>query len=411
MAVKLTEAVIRRLAAAPLGKRVEKPDALAPGLVLRVNDKGAKQWLARYRLHGKQAKLALGAWPALGLAEARDKARQVRELAEAGVDPRPAAEAERAEIAEAAKTFADLAEQYIARECPRLAEGRTLESLLRREIIPALGSVAVGDLRKRHAVRLLDKLVDSGRLGVARRAHWVIKRITKWSQLRDEIEVDPFAGLPCPMGKARRERVLSHDELRTLWQAWLAQGYPFGPLQRLLLLTATRRTEAAEMRWDELDDPDRPTVWELPASRTKNGRAHLVPLSQPARALIAELPRFVGPFVFTTQGGERPVSGFTKARERADKLSEKIAGEAVEDWGWHDLRRTARTELARLGISDEVAERVLNHAPGGLLETYNRHRYRAEIAEALERWAAELLRIVGESEAEPRVIAIGEARR
>lgn len=407
MAIRLTDAAVRRLAAAPEGKRVEKPDALAPGLVLRINDAGRKDWTVRYRLQGKQRKLSIGTWPAMGLPEARDRAREIRDRASQGIDPRPEQEAEREAVQEAARTFGDLAEQYIARECPRLAEGRTLASLLRREVIPALGSVAVGDLRKRHAVRLLDKIVDSGRMGVARRSHWVVKRITRWSVLRDEIETDPLAGLPCPVAKVRRERVLSDDELRALWPVWDAVGYPFGPLQRLVLLTATRRGEAAEMRWDELDDADSRAVWTLPGARTKNGREHRVPLSAPARELLAGLPRWGGPYVFSTTDGERPVSGFTKAKARTLRL----AGDAVGDFGLHDLRRTARTGMARLGVPDEVAERVLNHSTGGLIEIYNRHRYEAEIADALERWGAEVLRIIGEAEpAGAEVVALAPRR-
>lgn len=259
------------------------------------------------------------------------------------------------------------------------------------------------DLRKRHAVRLLDRLADSGRMGVTRRAHWVMKRISLWGVLRDEIEMDPLAGLPCPVPKARRERVLSHDELRALWAAWEVQGYPFGAMQMLLLLTAVRRAEIAEMTWAELDDTETPTRWTIPAGRTKNGRAHVVPLSASARAIIADLPRFTGPFVFSTRDGERPVSGFTKARERADRLVVELADKEeakLPHWTWHDLRRTARTEMARLGIADVVAERVLNHTQPGLVETYNRFRYETEIADALARWGAEVMRIVRDSPAD-----------
>ena len=263
--------------------------------------------------------------------------------------------------------------------------------------------VALSDLRKRHAVRLLDRLVDSGRMGVTRRAHWVIKRITRWGVLRDEIAMDPLAGLPCPAPKARRERVLDHGELRALWAAWGVQGYPFGLMQKLLLLTAVRRAEMAEMTWAELDDPETPTRWLIPACRTKNGREHVVPLSRPARAILTEMPRFTGPFVFSTLGGKRPVSGFTKARDRVDKLVVELAEDeegAIPHWTWHDLRRTARTEMARLGIADAVAERVLNHTQPGLVETYNRFRYEAEKADALERWGAEVMRIVCDSPAD-----------
>ena len=279
----------------------------------------------------------------------------------------------------------------------------------------AAGKMQQGQLHaesERDAIRLLDRIIDSGRLGVARRAHWLVKRICRWAEIRDEIEMDPLSGLPCPIEKVRRERVLSHDELRLLWPAWDKQGYPFGPMQRLILLTAVRRNEASEMEWSELDDPEAPTAWAIPGSRTKNGRAHRLPLSQPARDLLRSLPRWGGPHVFSTQDGHRPVSGFSKAKDRTNRLAAELAddGEPLAAWGLHDLRRTVRTEMARLGIADAVAEKVLNHTAPGLIETYNRHAYDAEMADAFERWGAELLRIVGEREAEGNVLRIGAAK-
>lgn len=231
MATKLTAAAINRLPAAPSGKRIERPDALAPGLELRINDKGRKDWLVRYRIDGRQRKMALGAWPGLQLAEAREKAHEARENAKAGIDPRQAAEAARrdeqraAEVAaEASRSFGDLAEAYVAREIPRLADGGNLESLLRREILPEIGSIALGDFQRRHAVRLLDKLADSGRPGTAQKSAWLVKRIFVWAQDRDEIEINPVAGLKAPVKAAPRDRALSHGELSTLWGVWRALG-------------------------------------------------------------------------------------------------------------------------------------------------------------------------------------------
>lgn len=169
------------------------------------------------------------------------------------------------------------------------------------------------------------------------------------------------------------------------------------------------------MTWSEIDDPERPAIWTIPAGKAKNGREHRVPLSGPARDLLSAVPRFTGPHVFTSGDGARPVSGFSKAKTRADALAAEIAKRAGVDppeaWTWHDLRRTCRTELARLGVSDEVGERVLNHAGDGLVRVYNRFAYEREIADALERWGAELQRIVGEAEPAGAVVALAEARR
>ena len=416
---RLTEAGISRLPAAPEGERVEHADALAPGLVLRISDTGSKRWQVRFRVGGRAARMSLGAWPDLTLAEARKRAREVREQADAGVDPRDAREAEkrRAEAearkeAEAARTFGDLAEAYVGRECSRLANGRELESLIRRELIPELGAVPLGDFRRRDMVRLLDRLMDAGQAAKARKLHWLGCRIFRWALGRDEIETDPLAGLPTPAAHRSRDRVLGDGELALLWEAWERQGFPFGSMGRLLLLTGARRSEVAEMRWRELDDGDDPALWTLPAERTKTGEARVIPLSSAARAVLAEVPRWAltGEFVFTTTAGRRPVSGFSRAKARTDRIAAEVAAERgvepPEPWGLHDLRRTARTLLARVGVSDEVAERCIGHVGGSrLLLTYNRHKYESEMADAFERLASEVQRIA-EGRAGAEIVAL-----
>lgn len=399
MATKLTEAAISRLRSAPAGKRVERPDALAPGLVLRINDSGRRDWLVRYRLDGRQLKLALGSWPAVGLSEARERARRIRDEAASGVDPKAAQKAAAAKAVETARTFGELAEAYLSRDAARLATASEIVSNVRNRLVPVIGDVRLADLRKRHLVSLTDALVDAELPGAALRSHQTAKRITSWALGRDEIEADPFAGLPPPVTKTARDRALTDAELRILWQAFGERANPFGHLFRFLLLTATRRNEAAEMTWRELDNPNAATVWEIPAERAKNGVAQIVPLSAPARAIIADVPREGrGPFVFSSTGGARPVSGFSRAKTAVDKAATRLNdGEPLAEWRLHDLRRTARTGMARLGIPDEIAERCLGHVGGSqLLRTYNVHRYRAEIADALERWAAEVQRLIGQ---------------
>lgn len=422
-ATVLTEPAISRMKAAPAGERLERPDRLAPGLALRITPTGAKSWIVRYRVAGRrQGKIALGPWPAISVTEARERAREIRGKAAAGMDPRGEREAAQAAAKqqaqaekEARRTFADLAEEYIKREATKKKTGSEIESILRREIIPALGDKVLTEIRRRDAVRLLDDLVDGGRPGTALKAHWVVKRVFNWGVTRDELDASPMSALERPVEKTSRERALSHDEIAILWPAWTRHGFPFGVMQKLLLLSGARRNEVADLMWRELDDPDAPTTWTIPAERAKNGREHKLPLSQPARALLAAIPRGAGPFVFSTTDGERPVSGFSRAKSITDRyVAEDIAragAEPMQEWRWHDLRRTCRTEMARLGVPSEVAERVLNHAGDPLVRTYNTHRYQSEMADALERWGAELLRIVGEREAPGNVTRLAAASR
>ncbi|PKQ03471.1 MAG: hypothetical protein CVT71_03135 [Alphaproteobacteria bacterium HGW-Alphaproteobacteria-10] len=227
--------------------------------------------------------------------------------------------------------------------------------------------------------------------GAARKAYEAARRVTSWAVGRGKLEHDPFARMAPPAKGAPKERALDDRELSIAWRAAGELGYPFGPMCRLLIVTATRRNEAADMTWGELDNADAPALWRIPAERAKNGLEHRIPLSAQARAIIAGLPRWRSPFVFSTTDGERPVSGFNRAVKRLARavaaIVEREGGKPVEPFTLHDLRRTARTGLARLGVGREVAERALNHVGGSVLErTYNRHRYEVEIGRALQTW-------------------------
>lgn len=189
-----------------------------------------------------------------------------------------------------------------------------------------------------------------------------------------------------------RERVLADDELRAVWDAAGVAGYPFGVLIWLLILTGQRVSELAEMAWSEVDLDK--ALWTVPALRMKGNRAHVVPLAPSALSLIKGLPRFAGPFMFTTTAGVRPVSGFSKAKARIDRLS------GVANWRLHDLRRTMRTHLSALPVQDIVRELVIAHARPGLHKVYDLHAYEVEKRQCLELWEQRLRGIV-----EPRSLA------
>jgi integrase len=211
------------------------------------------------------------------------------------------------------------------------------------------------------------------------------------------------------------------DELRWFWSACDQLGEPFGPLLKLLLLTGCRRSEVAEMTWSELS-PDG-SVWTIPGARTKNHRTHEVYLPPLARDLLASMHKIEGKagFVFTTTG-KTPVSGWGKLKARLDGRMAKAAapeGRAVPDWRLHDLRRTAATGMAELGIAPHIVEATINHISGhkgGVAGVYNRAVHIEERKAALERWAAHVHAVVTDTAAKViplhRVTAIGgEARQ
>jgi integrase len=229
--------------------------------------------------------------------------------------------------------------------------------------------------------------------------------------------------------ETERDRVLSYDEIKLVWQAFDTIGWPFGPICKLLLLTGARRDEIGALRWREIDltplkvetaavEGEGLLVNELsglrvllPRERVKNKRGHIIPLSDDAAEIFKTLPHVEGKegFVFTTTG-KTPVSGFSRAKVKIDRailraLQEqaKLRGEdpdkvsPLPHWILHDLRRTVATNLQKLGVRLEVTESVLNHisgSRGGIVGVYQRHEYASEKRHALDHWAKRLAVIV-----------------
>jgi len=158
---------------------------------------------------------------------------------------------------------------------------------------------------------------------------------------------------------------------------------------RLLLLTAVRRSEAARMTWSEVNLDN--VLWVIPAHRTKSSAPHEVPLSGMAVDLLRSLPRLAGDFVFSANGGRAPIKGFGKFK---DTIDARAAPPGLMEWRFHDLRRTARTNLSSLGVAPFIAELILGHQQKDVHRVYDTHRYQAEKRDALERWANRLRDIV-----------------
>ena len=195
------------------------------------------------------------------------------------------------------------------------------------------------------------------------------------------LEVNPVSGLSRPWKEQTRERVLKDAEIQCILAACRNEAYPFRYYVPFLLATAQRRAETAAARWDDIDlDAGE---WVIPAENAKNGKAHVVPLSDFAIGILENIPRFANsPYIFTTTR-QSPISGFTKALKRISEASDTTS------WRYHDLRRTAASGLARARVKPHVIEKVLNHVSGtisGVAAVYNRYDYAAEKREALETW-------------------------
>ena len=397
--MKLTAATVDRIK--PTDRRQEIPDTLCTGLYLTVQASGKKGWQVRYRHGGVHRRMSLGGYPILSLADARQRARDALAAASEGRDP-----AEEVRAAKAPKPDDDrdkiraLIAQFDKRHLSKLKSGAVVRRELERHVVSEWGERDIHEIAKRDVIDLLDGIADSGRVVTANRVRAYLNKFLNWCVERDILPMNPAAGVKPVAKEASRDRVLSDDEIRWFWQACEAEGFPWGPFGKVLLLTGQRLGEVAGMTDAEITAD----LWHLSADRTKNGRAHDVPLSDAVRDVLADVERIESKagLIFTTNGNT-PVSGFFKARahlaERMAEIAANERGEPVEipRWTFHDLRRTAATGMARLGIPVRVTEAVLNHVSGtgaGIVAVYQRHDYADEKRKALEAWGRHVLALI-----------------
>jgi integrase len=369
MARGLTDLRIRNMRPGP--KRQEIADPGQRGLYVQLQPSGARGFAVRYRLHGKPCKLTLPG--GVTLAAARKLAGDVLYDVARGVDPAEHRRAQR-EKAERAKadTLRAVAEEYFKREGKNLRTLGQRKATFERLIFPTLGGgTPIGAIRRKDIVRLLDKIEDERGPRMADVALAGLSRLFNWHAVRDDAFTSPVVrGMrrQAPSEHAR-DRILTDDELRALWQAAEQRNDVVGPLVKFSLYTMCRRGEAA-LRRDELMDG----LWILPPARNKVGKELVRPLSEPVLKLLDELPQ-LGPYVFSITG-RYPFAGFSRAKRELDEAS------GVTGWVWHDLRRTARSLMSRAGVSPDIAERCLGHVIGGVRGIYDRFEFRAEKAAA-----------------------------
>jgi integrase len=369
---KLTPKTVEHLKAEGR-RRLEVWDTTLPGFGIRAYQTRRKVWFVIARVKGRQRRFTIGTYPVLALGDARIKAREILRDVQMGVydeSPAPASTT----LGEAVALFVSL----YAR--PKNKGWRETERILGK--FAPLYDRPLDQIKRAEIVRVLDALVANGTPYRANRALSAIKKLLNWALNRGMIDINPLAGQSMPTKECARDRVLSDDEVERVVCAARNDGYPFGTIYLVLLLTGQRRGEVSAMRWSEIDLQRR--LWTIPAARSKNGHAHEVPLSGAVIEILQQAPRFLrSDYVFTTNG-QRHVSGFGRAKGRYEHAL------GSKDWRVHDLRRTAASGMARLGIPPHVIEKVLNHRTGvisGVAAVYNRYGYAEEKRDALERWA------------------------
>lgn len=417
----LTDAYLRTVEP-PAEGRLELRDRRVLGLVLRMTKGGVATWSIRARTHdGKQTRPTLGTWPHVGIAEARKAALAAIASIQTGGDPiaekRRARDERKARAGE--KTVAQRVKEWretkendstgpwsarYAAEVNRIAD---------RDIEPKLGKKPLAETtradwtdiiasKRKTAPAMaaaLFRLVSSF-LGHAEAHGWIS------APLLPRKGAATLAPAPAP-----RQRVLADAELVEVWRAAEAEPAKLRAFTRLLILTAAREMEVADIATDEFDM--KAARWTIPGDRTKNGRPLTMHLCHLALLEIgAVLPedevgdgyKLLG---YTRGSGFR---GFSKLKARLDeriaivraKLAKEVGANPapMPRWRWHDLRRTARTGMTRLGVPRDHAEAAINHisARSALERTYNTYDYAAEIIGAIEKWQGHVAEMVKAAE-------------
>jgi integrase len=351
-------------------------------------------------------KHTLGSYPALDLAHARELAGKALRAVAEGRDPSREKIHDRAARPD---TVQSVATAFIERHCKRSNRPRTARETRRLfdlHVLPRWRGIPLREITRRDVLDLLDRVVDSGAPIAANRTFSAVRKMCNWAVERDIITASPCAGLKPPTPERSRDRVLSDPELRAVWLAADEIGGSFGALVKLLMLTGQRRDEVAGMLWAEIDTEAR--LWSLARERVKNDSSHDVPLSKPAIEILEALPRIGSRFVLTTNG-ESPSSNYGKNKRRLDALLPTD----LSPWRLHDLRRSAASGMARIGIQLPVIEKILNHKSGsfaGIVSVYQKHTFSDEKRDALESWGAYLSRLISHRPGRRNVIRFEAAR-
>lgn len=378
------------------------------GFGVRVTAAGVKSFVLFHRAGGRKFLETLGRWdenPQGGTLTVRDAIVRADKIAKdikngRRDDPRP----ERTRRIQDGDTpegliVSQLLDDFVERYCRKekaLKSADQYAATFDRLVKPDIGDLPVfgeGQLRRSHIVDMLDEIEDESGPVMADRTLAYVRKAFNWFAARNEEFTNPIVKGLRQIGTNSRDRILNDEELRDLWSALdLVQDVPacYPRLIRMLLLTTTRRNEAALMNTSELDGSD----WTIPRGRYKTKVDHLVPLSDAAGDLIGGKPEEANGnswFVFTTTAGEKGFAGFSKCRRELDKAIAQVRAGAGRDpmphWVLHDLRRTGRSLMSRAGVSSDHAERCLGHVISGVRGVYDRYAYRDEKRDAFQRLA------------------------
>jgi len=372
--------------------RVDYFDDMTPGLSLRITSNNVRTWTLFYRTaSGRQKRLALGRYPAVPLADARELAGEaVRKIAK-GRDP-----AAEKRAARDAYTFGKLATDYLDLHAKvNKRSWKEDERMLNADLLPKWKNRPATEITRRDIAEIVSaKLRTKAPIG-SNRLHALLSKIFSFAVEKGLLEHSPVFGTKRPAKETRRERVLSPEEIRRICSACNSQSARVAAWFRLRLVTAQRGGEILQMRWRDLDDARE--WWTIPAEFVKNAQGHRVYLNDQARKILAGFNRTeesVWVFPRSLMGDFKHVARRLAQPTRANivKASNGSDDQRVPaDFTGHDLRRTAASCMTEGGVPRFVVSRILNHSEAkDITGVYDRYSYDAEKRAAMEFWGRQL---------------------
>ena len=392
--MRMTDVGIRKLK--PKAQRYEVWEDGRTGFGVRVAPTRRATFIYMYWLDNKARRMTLGVYGQgpgqLTLAAARVKYAEAKKAVSEGRDPAAESVTKRKAIREA-ESVGDLIDLYLEKWArPRKRSAAEDERILHKEVIPAWGNRKAREIKRRDIITLLDRIVDRGAPIQANRTLACVRRMFNWAIERDLLDASPCIRIKAPSPENRRDRALGDDELATFWHGLenAKMSETIRLALKLQLVTAQRKGEVVNAEWAEIDRGN--AVWTIPASRAQNNAQHLVPLSPLALGVLDAIKASApgSTYLFPSPRGDHPIGG--QSVDHALRNNRERIG--VDDLSPHDLRRSAATRMAGLGVNRLVLSKVLNHVDRSVTGRYDTFHYTDEKRAALERWGRKLEEII-----------------
>jgi integrase len=359
-------------------------DDSVSGFGLKVTPQGRKVFIVLYRTKdgfGRLRKYTIGTYGQTTLAIARIAAQKVLADRNEGKDPARAKREQRKKAI--TDGFDDVVKEYRLRKVDALRSAYEINRVIDTELLSRWKNKSIQEIGRRDILAALDEIVARGSPAAANYTFNVIRALFNWAIGRGIAEKSPCTGLSKPTPVNSRSRVLSDEELREIIFAARKTHRPYGAIVELLALLGQRRSEVAEMTWQEVDIEKR--IWTIPVERAKNSKTHFVHLAPRALEIIQAQPK-VSELVFPTPSG-KVFADYSKSKIQLDKDC------GVTGWVLHDIRRTVVSGMASLGTAPHVADKILNHQSGtisGVAAVYQRHEFLTERQSAMVLWDGHL---------------------